>query len=153
DAGVLTIRSLFPFNRVVDWIDQAIVITHLRGRIAEARRVAIRAASDYIVVIQNLTQPDDGLQTQAAFTLMRLSNLTGISYDALQELGFNLFWDYRVNLLCRLWQRDAGLEADDAATESSQTTPMIAIRDIVRDGGFPSSDLMALLYTTRVEAE
>jgi hypothetical protein len=153
DAGVLTIRSLFPFNRVVDWIDQAILITHLRGRIVEARRVAIRSASDYIVVIQNLTQSDDGLQTQAAFTLTRLSDLTGISYDALQELGFNLFWDYRVSLLCRLWQRDAGMSSDEAASATTPPAPMIAIRDIVRDGGFPSADLMALLYKQRVEAE
>jgi len=151
DPGVLTIRSLFPFNRVLDWIDQAILITYLRADIVKARQLGIRGALDYVVVIQNIMSTDYGYQQQAAFTLMALSHQTSQEFDALQILGFNLFWDYKVNLISRLWQRDQGASTThDTDTSDGVKLP---IRDVIRDAGYPSTDLLMRLYNERLTGE
>jgi hypothetical protein len=150
DPGVLTIRSLFPFNRVLDWIDQAILITYLRSDIVKARHLGIRGALDYVVVIQNLVAAEYHNQQQAAFTLMTLSEDTALNFDALQILGFNLFWDYKVNLISRLWQRDQGQTPTDVSVTEP---PQVSIRDVIRDAGYPSSDLLMLLYNERLAGE
>jgi hypothetical protein len=151
DPGILTIRSLFPFNRVLDWIDQAILITYLRSDIVKARRLGIRGALDYVVVIQNLISSEYGNQQQAALTLTALADDTKLDCDALQILGFNLFWDYKVNLISRLWQRD---QQDKSGVDSPLTESMhLAVREALRNGGYPSSDLLMRLYNDRLIAE
>lgn len=46
DPGDLSLRTLYPLERVIDWIDQAILITYLQEHIVEARQLAIRGAID-----------------------------------------------------------------------------------------------------------
>ena len=46
EPGELTLRTLYPFSRVADWIDQAVLINYLRRNIPAARDLGIRGAID-----------------------------------------------------------------------------------------------------------
>jgi hypothetical protein len=46
-------RSLYPRNRVLDWIDQSILIMHTNGRINELRALGIRSAYALITVARH----------------------------------------------------------------------------------------------------
>jgi hypothetical protein len=50
-------RSLYPRDRVLDWIDQAILVLHVNGRIAELRAIGIRSAYS-LVTIASESEPD-----------------------------------------------------------------------------------------------
>lgn len=46
DPGELTLQTLFPLSRVVNWIDQALLIQEVRGDIVSFRKVGIACATD-----------------------------------------------------------------------------------------------------------
>ena len=46
DPGELTLQTLFPLSRVVDWIDQAVLIQLVRGDIVSFRKMGITCATD-----------------------------------------------------------------------------------------------------------
>ncbi len=50
EPGELTLRTLYPFNRVADWIDQAVLINYLRRNIPAARDLGIRGAIDLMLL-------------------------------------------------------------------------------------------------------
>ncbi len=62
DPGELTIRSLYPLNRVIDWVDQAILIGYLRRNIAAARQLGIRGAID-LMVIYDASEPEPNAES------------------------------------------------------------------------------------------
>lgn len=57
-------RSLYPRNRVLDWIDQAILAIHTNGRINDLRPVGIRSAYALVTTAQH-TQPGCALKEAA----------------------------------------------------------------------------------------
>lgn len=50
EPSELTLRTLYPFNRVADWIDQAVLINYLRRNIPAARDLGIRGAIDLMLL-------------------------------------------------------------------------------------------------------
>jgi hypothetical protein len=50
EPGELTLLTLYPFNRVADWIDQAVLINYLRRNIPAARDLGIRGAIDLMLL-------------------------------------------------------------------------------------------------------
>jgi hypothetical protein len=48
-------RSLYPRNRVLDWIDQSILMVHTNGRIGDLRAIGIRSAYALITVVEHAT--------------------------------------------------------------------------------------------------
>lgn len=46
DPGELTLQTLFPLSRIVDWIDQAVLIQEVRGDIVTFRKMGIACATD-----------------------------------------------------------------------------------------------------------
>jgi hypothetical protein len=110
DPGELTIRSLHPFNRVLDWIDQAILISTLRQNIRVARELGIRGAID-MMSLYSYTRKTNGketaaeLSTQAAVVLNALGDKSGMTKEAIQILAASFWFDYTVNLLYSMWQR------------------------------------------------
>jgi len=135
DPGELTIRSLYPLNRVIDWVDQAILIGYLRRNITAARQLGIRGAIDLMVIYDAAERPADGAPTEpsqgpaqspiqstptvsgssgarpgdedAKKILQSLAQKTNMSYEALKKVGSSLWYDYTVDLIYRLWQREA----------------------------------------------
>lgn len=117
DPGELTIRSLHPFNRVLDWIDQAILISSLRQNIRVARELGIRGAID-MMSLYSYTRETKGegtaadLGVQAGVVLNALGDKSGMAKEAVQILAASFWFDYTVNLLYSMWQRIS--EAGDA---------------------------------------
>lgn len=114
DPGELTIRSLYPLNRVIDWVDQSILICYLRRDIAIARGLGIRGAIDLMVVYDAAIRPDKVNLDAAARpegdpgaknVLHSLAEKVGMSDEALDCVGNALWYDYTVDLIYRLWQR------------------------------------------------
>jgi hypothetical protein len=56
EAGELTLRTLYPFNRVADWIDQAVLINYLRRNIPAARDLGIRGAIDLMLLYSYIVE-------------------------------------------------------------------------------------------------
>jgi len=58
-------RSLYPRDRVLDWIDQSILIMHTNGRINDLRALGIRSAYALITIAQHAHDECDGVKTPA----------------------------------------------------------------------------------------
>ncbi len=112
----LVLRSLFPTNRVVDWIDQAILITYVRGQIATFRQLGVRSAIELALLYGDYVEdPADDpqakeRQARARSTLDGLAQKAGMPKDTILIVGRYLFEDANVDVIWRLWQR-AGLSS------------------------------------------
>src|ERR1041385_6145508 len=56
-------RSLYPRDRVLDWIDQSILIMHTNGRVNDLRALGIRTAYALITVAEHARQECAGGKT------------------------------------------------------------------------------------------
>jgi hypothetical protein len=104
DPAELTERTLYPLNRVLDWIDQAILISYFRGKIASAREVGIRGAIEFAVLYSTSTDEDDPLKVPAKNTLDALAQKVNLTSDALLLLGDSCYHDASVQHVWELWQ-------------------------------------------------
>lgn len=122
DPVFLTLRTTYPLFRVVDWIDQAILITHLRGQTVIARGLGIRGAMDlrkaYKTAMEVPPPPrrfrwwrggrskPSALPepvTRARALLVALASGTGTGIERIYTVGERLMDDFRVALLACLW--------------------------------------------------
>jgi hypothetical protein len=106
----LIMKTLYPPKRVVDWIDQAILITYVRRKITAFRALGIRGAIDLAVVygdafglFPNAVEPPDSRKQRAQELLKALTQQSGLSDSALTMIGRSLFEDEQVNLIWNLW--------------------------------------------------
>ncbi len=56
DPADLTLRTLYPLERVIDWIDQAILIVYLKAHIVDARTLGVQGAMDMASIYRQATQ-------------------------------------------------------------------------------------------------
>ncbi|MFL5353163.1 hypothetical protein [Archangium sp.] len=134
DPGELTLRTLYPLARTLDWVDQAILITCLRDKIGQARLTGVRGAIDMREVFQEARwRTEDGTQATAlhagerARTLLQdLATRSGLTLEALYNIGARLSSDYPVDFLAYLrnrgslaWPLPALMEAIGRALEDS----------------------------------
>ncbi|HKS24813.1 MAG TPA: hypothetical protein VJZ76_18605 [Thermoanaerobaculia bacterium] len=78
-------RSLYPRDRVLDWIDQSILIMHSNGRINDLRALSIRSAYALITVKKYADQEcahGNPPQGGAHARLKQIAERLGISVDA-----------------------------------------------------------------------
>ena len=119
EPGELTIRTLYPFNRIIDWIDQAILISYFRRDIVEARKVGISGAIDlaqlYSYTLEK-TDSDNKITEKANAILDELSKKMGMSREAIELICSNLYFDYTVEQLYRFWQHHRTDESSTATT-------------------------------------
>lgn len=136
DPGELTMRTLYPLDRCIDWIDQAILITYLRANVVSARELGIRGAIDMRGKYRRLLEerrevafgPRNGAARKPAAA--PAAEATGAAAAALRDLaakcswpehvihtiGENLVHDYHVEFLADLWhRRGRGREGAPAA--------------------------------------
>jgi hypothetical protein len=124
----LTLRTQYPLDRILDWIDQSILITYARTSIPLLRNLGIRGAIDLAVLADGNIEADlaareamtpeqireAGLspQTIAAATMRReastelftaLRDQTPLKHPRL--LAQALYEDGAVDLIWRIWQR------------------------------------------------
>lgn len=113
EPGELTVRTLYPFNRVIDWIDQAILISYFRHDIVAARKVGVSGAIDLAQLYSYTLEAPEGsadgqaggsMQKRANAILDELAAKMSMSRDAINLVCSNLWFDYTVEQLYRFWQ-------------------------------------------------
>lgn len=113
EPGELTVRTLYPFNRIIDWIDQAILISYFRRDIVEARKVGISGAIDLATLYgYTIERPErqsgenvsPNTSEKAKAILDELSKKMSMSREAIELICSNLWFDYTVEQLYRFWQ-------------------------------------------------
>jgi hypothetical protein len=106
EPAELTIRTLYPFNRVIDWIDQAILIIYLRRNIGIAREHGVTGAIDLSVLYSYTLQGEPPTSViRANRTLDEMAKKMSMSRDVLDGICQTLYFDYTVEQLYRFWQR------------------------------------------------
>jgi hypothetical protein len=136
DPGVLTMRSLYPFGRVVDFIDQAILITYFRENIVTLRNYGVRGAIDFVSMLEPVIKNNsDKAASEKALT--EIAGKLSLSYESLYAMGLSIYYDYRVNLLTRLWQHTVQEEGYTTARAVGTTpaAPVVTDRIPIRTSG------------------
>jgi len=122
DPFVLAAKSLYPLRRVIDWMDQAILISYVRGQVVHFRAVGVRGAIDYAVLYQDaigstqVVQEFDSEEKEAAYRkrladrankiLEALAQKTGLSDASLSAIGRSFYEDAVVNFIWEVWFSD-----------------------------------------------
>ena len=154
DPGVLTVRSLFSFLRVIDWIDQAILIVYVRDNIEKFRAQGIRGVIDFISTMQPIiNNTADRDEAEATFT--KIAESCGMTKESLYVLGLSIYYDYRINLLVCLWQHQVQAEGytlkrPEAAEATTSITPDQPERITIRETGQAS---FSAFVNARIESE
>jgi hypothetical protein len=130
DAGTLTVRSLFAFGRVTDWIDQAILIVYVREKIADLRAIGIRGATDVVSLVNAARSGDASKRQEAANTMTKMASVLGVEQNVVDVLTSTIADDYQVNLLADLSQHE--YEHEGPKTEAKPMveagSPMLSAR-------------------------
>lgn len=105
DPGELTLRSLYPLHRVLDWIDQAILITYAQKSIVKFRDVGIRGVIDFMECLRRTdAPPSSGSPSDEGVNF--LASRSGISREALLMIYKTLEGDFAASLIRAIWQRE-----------------------------------------------
>lgn len=111
----LTLRTQYPLDRILDWIDQAILVTYVRTDIAQFRTLGLRGAIDLAILASDNLAPEnepatagsnrgDEMRRDEATEVFRLIvELTKVKRPLM--LAQSLFEDAAVDFVWRLWQR------------------------------------------------
>ena len=112
EPGDLCDRTILPLDRVVDWIDQALLMRYLKSGITVSRTIGIRAATDLCMIHM---RGDTSL-------LGSLAEKTGMPPAAVEHIALELRSDYMVALVYELEQG----QPFPAATSRSTSTVVAA---------------------------
>lgn len=128
DPGRLTLRTLYPITRVLDWVDQAWLICKLREHAGLAHQLGIRGATDLSHLYQLAMQEGVGEEPEgseegvpphpsvrARQVFQDLSSRTGLSLSVLYDMAAHFEADVRVRFLHDFW-RGRGLRGEPPPT-------------------------------------
>lgn len=116
----LVVKTLYPLNRVIDWIDQAVLIGYLRDNVETARKYGIRGAIDLLVLYGEVAdEPVEGIADKAEATLRKAADEMHMPYEALFMIARGLYSDRFVDILYRFWQ---GFGDDEAGKTQGPKT-------------------------------
>lgn len=125
EPGELCDRTLLPLDRIVDWIDQAMLVRYLRKNIVTARALGIRGAINLAIVHGRTDQKPDG---DEAKLLTSLAEKVGLPFAAIDTIAREMRNEYMVGLIYELQQGrpfPAAMTTNGAYAPSSQP-PMFA---------------------------
>jgi hypothetical protein len=137
DPAVLSLRSLYPFERVVDWINQAMLIRRFGDKIAKLRELKMRGIVDWIPLMQPIVEnnaennvENNARAADAQVVLARIATDTEEPIEAIRIFGFAAYADYKTNLFWSLWQhrKDHFAAAADAVDETLRVSARLAAR-------------------------
>ena len=120
EPGELSDRTLLPLDRILDWIDQAMLIRYLRKHIAVCRPMGIRGAINLALVHIRADAKPDGDDMKL---LASLAEKVGMPFAAIDNIGRAMRNEYMVGLIYELQQ---GRPFPDCATVSGTTDPVPA---------------------------
>ena len=121
DPFDLAAKTLYPLRRILDWMDQAILISYVRGQIIHFRACGLRGAIDFAALYidaMNLSGDRKNLSPAAqenlpvvkkrAEELMKiLAQKTNLPEQALYTIGRNVSEDSVVNFIWAIWFDDS----------------------------------------------
>jgi hypothetical protein len=137
DAFKLTAQTLYPLRRIMDWMDQALLISYVRADIVHFRACGLRGAIDFAALYRDATglkvDPAQAthlasLTDRAKKVIQALAQKTALKEDTIYIVGRNLYEDDVVNFIWDLWfddkndQEDAG-DKDKKPPAPSGSTP------------------------------
>jgi hypothetical protein len=123
DPIELTLRTLLPLNRILDWIDQAMLISYVRGSIVAFRETGIRGAIDLSVLYGDITDQMDKGETldkrvaRANDVFDSIAKKANMSTKTILVIARSLFEDENVSLIWDLWQGAPTATKDDATDQ------------------------------------
>jgi hypothetical protein len=98
EPGEICERTLLPFDRVLDWMDQAILITYFKKNITAARALGIRGAINLVLIAQDATDP----QSPQSKLLDSLAEKASMPRAAIDAIAKELQNDYTLLLINEL---------------------------------------------------
>lgn len=101
EPGELCDRTLLPLDRIVDWIDQAMLVRYLRKNIVTARSLGIRGAINLAIVHMRADGRPDSDETKL---LTSLAEKVGLPFAAIDTIGREMRNEYMVGLIYELQQ-------------------------------------------------
>jgi hypothetical protein len=119
DPTGLAAQTLYPVRRIIDWMDQAILISYVRNQIVVFRTCGIRGAIDLAGVYQDAMRVTDD-ENKTKLTPAALANLTllqkrgqdlitilsqkaSLPEQVIYTIARNVFEDAVVNYLWKVW--------------------------------------------------
>lgn len=113
--------SLYPANRVLDWIDQAILISYFGAKVTVFRELGIRSSIELALLYEdhlgvpsapssagNSTPEAGERKTRACALFKALAQKASIAEESLLVVGRYFYEDATVDLIWRLWQDPDG---------------------------------------------
>ena len=113
DVVDLMLKTRFPVEQIIDWMDQALLQIHARGRYDQFRQSGLRTATDFIDLYDLKSPASDNDRYK---TLARLIN----SQPAVEPAGLR-----SVFALGRKDQSGAALTADQIAARDAETVALL----------------------------
>jgi hypothetical protein len=100
EPGELCERTLLPIDRLVEWMDQAILVTYLNKNIVPARSLGIRGAIDLVLIYNQATaDTPSGPMSKLLDSLGEKITMPRASIDAIAQ---KLRDDFTVGLIYEL---------------------------------------------------
>lgn len=115
DAYKLTAQTLYPLRRIIDWMDQALLISYVRTDVVHFRACGLRGAIDLAATYSDAMglrvdvdrQPYlDRLTDRAQKLIQALAQKTSLPEPTIYMIGRNLYEDAVVNYIWNLWFDD-----------------------------------------------
>ncbi len=129
EPGELSDRTLLPLDRILDWIDQAMLVRYLRKNISTARPLGIRGAINLALVHVRADGKPDG---DDAKLLASLAEKVGIPFAAIDNIAREMRREYMVGLIYELQQGrpfpDNGASAPFAPVVTP-APPMLSVKE------------------------
>jgi hypothetical protein len=79
----LSMRSLYPIKRVIDWVDQALLTLYFHEKIVAARELGIRGVAEFVAIYMHASGLLEGSQKEAQELMTALAQKLGMSEAAL----------------------------------------------------------------------
>ena len=95
----LSMRSLYPIKRVIDWIDQALLTLNFRDKIVAAREVGVRGMTEFIAIYEQAAEIHPGRMDQSKEVMTALAQKLGMSESALYLMADSCRHDDGVKFL------------------------------------------------------
>ncbi|MDP9194778.1 MAG: hypothetical protein M3P06_24035 [Acidobacteriota bacterium] len=100
EPGELCERTMLPLDRIAEWMDQAILVTHFNKNIVAARSLGIRSATDLVLISQQAAaESPAGPMSKLLDSLGEKITMPRAAIDAIAR---KLTDDYNVNLVFAL---------------------------------------------------
>lgn len=119
EPGELCERTLLPFDRITDWVDQAILVTYLKKQILSARALGIRGALDLVQIYEKAAVEPSGPMSKLLDSLAEKASMPRAAIDA---IAVKLRGDYSVALIYAVQE---GKEYE-TPTATDQFVPVVA---------------------------